>query len=395
MRVKLQTSDVMLSNEDISTSRVELLDAYNEVIEHGVNLNYASALVDNMLVGLDIVQKYNSNKDATAALESLQKIVSKSPVEITASCEGVGEALKAAWNKFIEICKTVWNKIKNLFIKLKDWMLGTNKTNQAKTKQLKDRAKAAKPGKESLAAGLEGADGETTYIPRVLPGVALKIAEGTQKVISINLEVVRTLKQAIFLQEMFNDWRDTAEKSITKACSESNGVLEVKELEKFGRVETIELLFDNLNVFKMDRENLRAKISTARKEYGDRVLNDWSQSWILTALDSAEKIGKISEALQANKGLGELSNISISADDLNKLERLTRDRRSSLPPPMKDGSRIENELKNDRKMLFIAKCCVNAIRVVSTESAFMISELPRIHAFINREVEKVMNALGY
>ena len=224
--------------------------------------------------------------------------------------------------------------------------------------------------------------------------MALKIAEGTQKVISINLEVVRTLKQAIFLQEMFNDWRDTAEKSITKACSESNGVLEVKELEKFGRVETIELLFDNLNVFKMDRENLRAKISTARKEYGDRVLNDWSQSWILTALDSAEKIGKISEALQANKGLGELSNISISADDLNKLERLTRDRRNNALP-MKDGSRIENELKNDRKMLFIAKCCVNAIRVVSTESAFMISELPRIHAFINREVEKVMNALGY
>ena len=196
------------------------------------------------------------------------------------------------------------------------------------------------------------------------------------------------------MQGVFHDWSELAEKSITKACSASNGVLGVKELEKFGRVETIELLSYNLNVFKMDRENLRAKISTARKEYGDRVLNDWNQSWILTALDSAEKIGKISEALQANKGLGELSNISISADDLNKLERLTSDRRSSLPLT-KDGSRIEEELKDDRKMLFIAKCCVNAIRVVSTESAFMISELPRIHAFINREVEKVMNALGY
>ena len=95
MRVKLSTSDVGLSNKDIFTSRVELLDAYNEVIEQGINLNYASTLVDNMLVGLDIVQKYNNSKNATAALESLQKIVSKSPVEITASCEGVGEIRSA------------------------------------------------------------------------------------------------------------------------------------------------------------------------------------------------------------------------------------------------------------------------------------------------------------
>ena len=389
MRVKLQTSDVMLSNEDIFTSRVELLDAYNEVIAHGINLNYASALVDNMLVGLDIVQKYNSNKDATAALESLQKIVSKSPVEITASCEGVGEALKAAWDKFIEICKTVWQKIKNLFIKLKDWMLGTNKTNQAKTKQLKDRAKAAKPGKESLAAGLEGADGEASYISRMLPGTALKIDEGIQEVIKTNLLIVRNLKNAIFANGSYD-----AEDDAIEACHRSDALAALWGIRKFGRIDKIELLSHNLLVFKLDRENLLAKISTDSKEYGSRVLNDWNQSSILTALDSAEKIGGISEALQANKGLGELSNISLNADDITKLEHLTRNRRIDIPS-MRDGSRVENDLKADRKMLFIAKCCVNAIRAVSTESAFMIAELPRIHAFINREVEKVMNALGY
>lgn len=386
MRVKLSTSDVGLSNEDISTSRAELLDAYNEVLEQGVNLNYASALVDNMLVGLDIVQKYNNSKDATAALESLQKIVSKSPVEITASCEGVGEDLKAAWDKFIEICKTVWQKIKNFFVKLKNWMFGTNKTNLEKTKQLKDRAKAAKPGKESLAAGLESADGEAKYIGRRLPGTALKIAEGIQKVISINLGVVRTLRYAIFA-----NGSDSAEGFITTACNASNGVSGVDELNNFGRVDTIELLSNQLSVFKIHREDLHDRFSDDEKS--SENLNGWNQQYILSALDTAEKIGRISEALQANKGIGELSNISISAGDLDKLANRTRSAR--IIQPVKGGSIVDKDLENDKKMLFIAKCCVNAIRVVSTESAFMISELPKIHAFINREIEKVMNALGY
>ena len=386
MRVKLSTSDVGLSNKDIFTSRVELLDAYNEVIEQGINLNYASTLVDNMLVGLDIVQKYNNSKNATAALESLQKIVSKSPVEITASCEGVGEALKAAWDKFIEICKTVWQKIKNFFIRLKNWMFGTNKANLEKTKQLKDRANAAKPGKESLSAGLEGADGGAKYIGRRLPNAAYRFAEGISKIIGINISVLKLLRGGIIAKDAEN-----AEGPIQQACSASDQLTTIYSdfTSTWGRVDPMELLGRNLHVFKVHRADLHDRFSD---EFLDsRHLDGWNQSYILQALDLAEKIGVLSEGLQKHKGLAELEQLTLNEEAISKLKLLT----TRIAPSSRSSNEVMNTLQNDKKMLFIAKCCANAIRVVSSESAFCIAELPKIHAFINREIEKVLNALGY
>ena len=386
MRVKLSTSDVGLSNEDISTSRAELLDAYNEVLEQGVNLNYASALVDNMLVGLDIVQKYNNSKDATAALESLQRIVSKSPVEITASCEGVGEALKAAWDKFIEICKTVWQKIKNFFVKLKNWMFGTNKANQEKTKQLKDRAKAAKPGKESLAAGLEDLDSKKVINVNDI-SLAMKFAHWVDATMLRSFKIIERLSKATQTSSL-----DDAEKLIVDACTVSNSY-DKSVSRAYEKRNEIEIVGHKLMVIGTQEWAWK---SLYRDE--DHI-KQWNQQAILKALGDIETLGLASQKFQSFMQRFEaVSNTAFSESAMRKLA----DEFSSTPPPKHntgtaDGNTAqpESEFKNSKQRLFLAKCCLNAIRIVSTETARMISEVPRLHSVLNTEIEKVMNALGY
>jgi len=386
MRVKLSTSDVGLSNEDISTSRAELLDAYNEVLEQGINLNYASALVDNMLVGLDIVQKYNNSKDATAALESLQKIVSKSPVEITASCEGVGEALKAAWDTFIEICKTVWQKIKNFFIRLKNWMLGTNKANLEKTKQLKDRANAAKPGKESLAAGLEDLE-DNKVIHRDDINAVIKFAHWADDTMLNSFKIIERLSKATQASSL-----DEAEKLIVDACNVSNSY-DKSVVRGYEKRNEIEIVGHNLMVRGINADVWKKIYKT------EGYIKQWNQQAILQALGNLETLGAASQKFQSYMQKFEaVSNTAFSEGAMRKLANEF----SNTPPPKHDTGTTDGNTaqpepasKNSKQRLFLAKCCLNAIRTVSAETARMISEIPRLHSVMNTEIEKVMNILGY
>ena len=398
--MKLQTTTdryPVLTNSSILDMTQDLMHAREELMQTGIEMSAADRLVDDLLLGLDIVQNYGKHEGVQATMECLETIVSRTEVNIEESCEGLGSAIKAAWDKFIEICKTIFSKIKEVFGKLKNWLFNSNDTNNKKTKQLKDRAKAYKPGKESLSAGLEMIDGtHEKFIGHRLPAMALKFAKCVQNVIAANVETIRLLRSGITALGT-----DPTEKCISKmedACGVTynkiyNGA-DNGTCNSVGKIVASELFGSKMYIFEIDKELIHDIFSTDKNS--EDALKGWDQSFILQALECADKIGRIVTDISASSG--RLSNIQdLSTIDENTLGRIKRSVENLRydNPDLLDDKTVAARINNDRKTLFVAKCGIGAIRKIASSSVSQMAELPKLHYMLNREIEKVMNALGY
>ena len=380
MRVKLSTSDVGLSNEDIFTSRVELLDAYNEVLEQGINMNYASALVDNMLVGLDIVQKYNNSKDATAALESLQKIVLKSPVEITASCEGVGEALKAVWNKFVEVCKNIWNKVKEFIVKLCQFISGGYKNTINKTKLLIERVKNGKGSKENLSVALEGYGGrhDDDVISCSDVKCFTRYIEQSLLIADYQLKVLNDLDRALSALLRSTDNGSEAMKPLIESASKTSSDLYSKLAHLPDDVSSL-LFFSTTDVCGWSVSNFRP----VNPEYYGESIDNWDANLLVSMLQGIEKASPM--VVQANEKIKAITN-HVQLD------------------PAKWGSLVETYMnkiaaeKGDntpKSVMIQAKMLLSQMVKVASNTASLVNQAVKLHNLMNTNLETVASKLGF
>ena len=140
--------------------RLELLNAQEELNQAFMDLTDAQKgmtevceVMENIQTSVDLITKYGvagvEQLNIDGSLEALCGVEAKL-ITAEKAMEGLGEAAKAAWEKFKEIVKTVWLKIKQLFLWLIDLSDRVLNVFHRKLENAKSTILKKKSGTESL-----------------------------------------------------------------------------------------------------------------------------------------------------------------------------------------------------------------------------------------------------
>lgn len=112
-----------------------LMEAKTEFEAHCDSFAAIDNVLENLMVSLRVLE---SSKDPAACIAvlntdaSLESMLGIAEASITkqAACEGLGEALKKAWQTFVGWCRAFWEKVKAFFRRIRNWITGKKQVDE-------------------------------------------------------------------------------------------------------------------------------------------------------------------------------------------------------------------------------------------------------------------------
>ena len=381
MKVKLSLENSgYVSDASLVQMTQELMFAREEVLSNGIELQRVDGLVDNLLLGIDIVSGYDDKKSAYATMESLVDVINRTEVSINGSCEGLSDALKKVWNKFVEICKKIWGKLKEYIVKLCQFISGGYKNTINKTKLLIERVKNGKGSKENLSVALEGYGGrhDDDVISRSDVKCFTKYIEQSLLIADYQFKVIKDLDRALSALLRSTDNGSEAAKPLIESASKTSSDLYSKLAHLPDNVSSL-LFFSTTDVCGWTVSNFRP----INPEYYGESIDNWDANLLVSMLQGIEKASPM--VVQANEKVKDISN-HIQLD------------------PAKWGTLVEtfmNKLaaeKGDntpKSVMIQAKMIISQMVKVASNTAGLVNQAVKLHHLMNTNLETVASKLGF
>ena len=107
----------------------ELCDARSSLEEHFGRLDAIENVMENISTSLKALDTIENSDDVLKVLNTDQAIenllgVAETAINKKIVTEGLGEALKKAWETFKNWCREFWEKVKAFFRRIRDWLFG-------------------------------------------------------------------------------------------------------------------------------------------------------------------------------------------------------------------------------------------------------------------------------
>ena len=146
-----------IASEEFASMLVDIQNCVADIANLGGDMTQCEIVLDNISTTLNALETATKKHDVVSvcnidnSLTALTSMQNPSPAAVT---EGLGSALSSAWDKFCELCRRFWGKIKEICSKIIEFFTGKQQTVATKTAAVKEHASKSEELIRNLAKDL-------------------------------------------------------------------------------------------------------------------------------------------------------------------------------------------------------------------------------------------------